>query len=150
MTNKRMKIYNKNITKFCLITFIVLTLIMVFVNDNIQDFIVSELILLFSTVSSWALHLDYNNNNNRVIVCSAIRLQLDPDNELIVKGVRHADCYRELKRQDIKASNYSYVEGFVDNYGKFLPRTSALSVARDAMQVRNTKGKSELYSEDLY
>lgn len=105
-----------------------------------------------------------------MIIAAALKVQLytGPElvdtKEVVIAGVRHADCYETLHElapqlfKSAKAESH-IVEGFVTNnpFNKFLNRREAYLEARVTRQIpisvivmKEAKGEKELYSEDLY
>lgn len=81
----------------------------------------------------------------RRVVCAAIR-----KDRLIIAGARH---YDSVMRAAIKSMNrpdlFKAEQGFIDQWGVFLSREEALSIARNAGQIEADSAKM-LFSEDLY
>ena len=76
---------------------------------------------------------------------------------IVVEGHRHADIIRTVinligKRTCKSGENCSgnSVEGFVTNENRFVDRTEALQIARDANQIISDTTFPQLYSEDIY
>lgn len=92
-----------------------------------------------------------------MLVCAAVKvIPNDGSREIIVHGVRHADCYFIIKRLNIHEP-FTEVEGFCDDEGKFYDRFEAFEYAINKHQMsKSTKwykedhGEKELFSEDLY
>jgi hypothetical protein len=92
--------------------------------------------------------------NHRLVVCAAVKYE---KSGLIVVGARHFDKLMNNIIDRLKDFNeYSEVpvQGFVDQFGKFMDRKDALQVAKDAGQLNVRRFKTwpedELFSEDLY
>lgn len=91
-----------------------------------------------------------------MLVCAAIKvIPNDGSREIIVHGVRHADCYFIIKR--LNMHDYTEVEGFCDDTGHFYDRSEAFMIAVSTKQLSQTTrwykedhGEKELFSEDLY
>lgn len=87
------------------------------------------------------------------IVCAANRLD-----ETIVLGARHFDSRMHATIQELRALGDERKwarseQGFIDQFGKWHDRESALIIADAADQVRVKTGganSKELFSEDLY
>lgn len=100
-----------------------------------------------------------------MIVCSAIKLYC-PNSKLgdiIICGLRHADCYEIFNRLDHElyrratADPDNVHEGFIDTNNNFLSREQAydhaIACGQIPAQLREDKanrGENILYSEDLY
>lgn len=91
-----------------------------------------------------------------MLVCAAIKvIPNNESREIIVHGVRHADCFFIVKR--LNMHDYTVVEGFCDDEGKFYDRFEAFEYALNNHQMsQSTKwykedhGEKQLFSEDLY
>lgn len=88
----------------------------------------------------------------RFVVCAANKY-----GDLIVAGARHHDKVmnsqlRAIPKEDRKQSKC--VQGFIDQYGTFMDRKEALTVAVEAGQINSRTTKTfptdRLFSEDLY
>ena len=87
------------------------------------------------------------------IVCAANRLD-----ETIVLGARHFDSrmhatIREMKALGDERKWARSEQGFIDQFGNWHDRETALMIAEAANQVRTKTGganSKELFSEDLY
>ena len=91
----------------------------------------------------------------RRVVCAALKLA----GGQIVVGARHYDCtiHEQLARckavgQETKMDT---LQGFIDQWGVFMSRTEAWTVALDAGQIirrcgGDTSDGGTLYSENLY
>lgn len=91
--------------------------------------------------------------SKRRVVCSAIRAE----DGTILTGIRHysKDMHESINnRVDGWKFHHRYDEdqGFVDQYGMYMTRKEAYSVAFYAGQIINEAacGNCELYSEGLY
>lgn len=85
----------------------------------------------------------------RRVVCAAIRAD---DGEILV-GIRHysTDMLRQIHARSDGEKFYhrqDQDQGFVDQYGEYMTRSEAMTVALAAGQVNQDTG--ELCSEDLY
>jgi hypothetical protein len=76
---------------------------------------------------------------------------------VVVEGHRHADIIRTVlnllgKRTCSNGENCSgeSVQGFTTNMNRFVNRSEAMQIARNANQVISDTTFKELYSEDLY
>ena len=92
----------------------------------------------------------------RRVVCAANRYECTLGGVLIFVGVRH---FCPLMRQNMQSWGDTIIrntetQGFVDQFGVFMDRKEALSVAKDAGQLNISRLKTwpddELFSEDLY
>lgn len=87
---------------------------------------------------------------DRRIVCAAV---LYPDGTMLV-GPRHFDnvMRKQYARYGIKDSESESVQGFVDQWGDFLTREDAHSVATQQGQIVRRVGgdNGRLFSENLY
>lgn len=92
----------------------------------------------------------------RVIVCAACRY-----GDLVICSARHHDPVMNAQIRLLKESDEvdiinqgEYEQGFIDQWGNFLNREDALTVAIAAGQVNVRRQKTfpdtELFSEDLY
>lgn len=89
----------------------------------------------------------------RHIVCAAIRFE-----KLIVTGVRHHDVFMNRQIDFYKAAGLIShdargMQGFVDQYGQFLNRVDAATIAvANHQQLRDARLEigGKLYSENLY
>lgn len=92
----------------------------------------------------------------RVVVCAAIKYD-----DIIITGARHYDpimCQQldlipKEKRQSIrKKGKPFYMQGFIDQWGNFMDRKEAATVALNSGQaLRNPDLNPDmLFSEDLY
>jgi hypothetical protein len=105
---------------------------------------------------------DSNKRNKPYVVCAAMLM----DDGHIVTGVRHfsPDMRATLRRlyprnwfmRLFGARPLGHLrvkeQGFVDQYGTFLSREIAYSIAKANKQFRRNSGSTmeELYSEDIY
>ncbi len=90
---------------------------------------------------------DYQKTPRR-IVCAAIR-----KNGYIITGVRHYDRLMRdhIRRAGGRVRRLRCEQGFVDQFGQFLGREEAWSIAEEQGQIRRDLGTSgTLYSEHLY
>lgn len=100
---------------------------------------------------------DYWKDNNiekpqQIVVCAACK-----KGSTIVAGARHFDS---VMRSQFKAMNEpipygkDWEQGFIDQFGEFLTRENAMTIAKAAGQKVDPKGcgysKTILYSEGLY
>lgn len=87
-----------------------------------------------------------------MIKIAAIKV-IKNNNEIIVSGKRHSDCYEILSRKyniPFASKNYYIEEGFLTNDDKFVDRYEAYLIAiKNNQLISNTTGPS-LYSEDIY
>lgn len=91
------------------------------------------------------------NTKQRVVVCAAIRRK----DGKIVCGARHYDAVMrgQILRGGKRPNKWlSAEQGFIDQFGVFMNRQEAWTVADTAGQVNYGRDYSEgtLYSEDLY
>lgn len=101
----------------------------------------------FGLPSEWKP--DYTLTPRRV-VCAAVR-----KGDRIITGARHFD---KIMRAQIKAAEGfdfwkggGVEQGFIDQFGDFMDRKTAWSVARDQDQIRQeVSAPGTLYSENLY
>ena len=89
-----------------------------------------------------------------MIICAALKVVI-PSEEIIISGLRHGDCYYQMRKMELK--DYTVIEGFVDNKGNFYDRVQAYNHACECCQLPMTvrwhkedTHENELYSEDLY
>lgn len=85
----------------------------------------------------------------RRVVCAAIR----DENGIIICGPRHFDHIMHVQIAAHPEGSWNLAEqGFVDQFGEWLTREEALTVALEAHQiVRRCGGDDcELFSENLY
>lgn len=88
----------------------------------------------------------------RFIVCAAM---INADG-LVIASPRHWDFVaHQTVRFHTGRFDHEAVEGFIDQFGKFLTRTEAWKVAEAAGQIRrrcggDTANHGTLYSENLY
>lgn len=89
-----------------------------------------------------------------VIVCAAIKFELNGIEAIVVPMVRHyspdgGDIITELNYvHDLKEQE----QGFITNFGRFVNRKEALQIAKQNDQIKYSIGyePEELYSEMLY
>lgn len=92
----------------------------------------------------------------RFVVCAACKY-----GDLIIAGARHYDLVMQSQlnllseKDELKYLNGAeVVEGFIDQYGKFMDRKEAFIVAKEAGQLnvrrRTPDDSEELFSECLY
>jgi hypothetical protein len=84
------------------------------------------------------------------IVCAAIV----NDEGIIIPSPRHFDrtCHALLEEADLSGRNCNWVQGFIDQHGKFHNRKEALIIAKTNNQITRPSEyeTDELYSENLY
>lgn len=88
-----------------------------------------------------------------MILCSAIKFHIDKTNkEVILCGLRHGDIFKQLEALGFEPhKGYKEIEqGFLTNSGRFLSRKEAYVAALKCGQLKNSKEKEELFSEDLW
>lgn len=85
----------------------------------------------------------------RRVVCAAVKI-----NDHIVCSARHYDplMLAQMNLIEEAYSGANVVQGFIDQFGIFLTREEAWSVAVDAKQINRRVGNDEgkLFSENLY
>lgn len=92
----------------------------------------------------------------RVVVCAACKYE-----DLIIAGARHFDSVMHSQLRALANAGISKeklgkppIQGFIDQFGKFMDRVEALEVAEKAGQLNTRRSKTnpttELFSEDLY
>lgn len=87
---------------------------------------------------------------NRRVVCAANRHM---DTDVIVLGARHFDSLMHKTIDMHGYKNHPFEQGFIDQWGIFMNRQEAYTVAKAANQIRRKTGNIDeptLYSEDLY
>lgn len=96
---------------------------------------------------------DKEKGKQRRVVCAALRAQ---SGELLL-GVRHysEDMISQINKRSDGPKFFCSSgdnQGFVDQYGKYMTRSEAYKVAKEAGQIINQKAcvGDELYSEGLY
>lgn len=79
------------------------------------------------------------------------------DKGIVVEGHRHADIIRTvvnlLGKRTVENGENSVgetIQGFVTNKNRFVDRSEAMDIARNANQIISDTTFRELYSEDLY
>lgn len=89
-----------------------------------------------------------------MIICAAIKDARTGD---VFCGVRHGDIYSQLRAASHQIPHDKAIEGFVDSRNNFYNRHEAFMWAMQigqlpatVIQYKQEKGKTELYSEDLY
>lgn len=92
-----------------------------------------------------------------MIVSAAVKIiATSNDNEVIIAGLRHCDCYNTLANLGLEPlRDYIFVnDGFIDHQGNFLDRRDAWKHACDCGQlpvnIVEYNISKELFSEDLY
>ncbi len=100
-----------------------------------------------------------------VIVCAACMFEHCRAGQIIIVGVRHWDVTMDktylAMKSDKMWNEYSkapdtgdYIQGFVDQYGKFYTREEAMLIVKESGQKfdpeRNGNPSDELFSEGLY
>ena len=88
-----------------------------------------------------------------MILASAIKFHIDKTNEdVVLCGLRHSDIFKQLKSLGFEPrEGYKEIsQGFITDKGKYLDRVDALSYALKYRQITDSKGKTELFSEDLW
>lgn len=90
------------------------------------------------------------NRKQRRVVCAALRLE-----GILVLGPRHYDLVMqdqfEILGNDKKWATAE--QGFIDQWGRFMTRSVAYIVAKEAGQILEKTGNpdsQELFSEDIY
>lgn len=78
------------------------------------------------------------------IICASA---IQTENGTTVTGVRHCDCFAELKKMNFVLGRREYVQGFVTNKGRFMNREDAMKFA--GLERKDLIG-SVLTSEDLW
>ncbi len=93
-------------------------------------------------------HLD--TTHPRFVVCAALR----NDAGHIICGARHFDplMHAQIRFREDRETWKVADQGFIDNFGTFMDRETAHTVATQAGQIRYRFGEDdkELYSENLY
>ena len=94
------------------------------------------------------------------IVCSAIRVAGIGRWDGLYLGLRHNDCFAEMKRFRDLVTNDDAVrvimlrfstQGFLTTKNRFVDREEAMQIAKSANQLIGNHGdKNKLYSEDIY
>ena len=94
-----------------------------------------------------------------MIVCSAVRVQIERNGkkiEVVVPGIRHADCWELLATFGYPMARDEDAEGFLNKQGLFLDRYDALELAKECGQLtetvkfyKNQLRDIVLYSEDI-
>lgn len=94
-----------------------------------------------------------------MIICAAVKFRIDTtDKDVILCGVRHADCFEQLANLGFKPKEgYKEIaQGFVTHTGEFLDRHMAWNHAIKCGQLAASIHSGwnpvpgELYSEDLW
>lgn len=89
-----------------------------------------------------------------VIVCAAIKFELNGIGDIVVPMVRHysPDGNRIIAEIEHKNVIEEKEQGFITNYGRFVDRKEALAIAKQNNQIKYSigYGPEELYSEMLY
>lgn len=88
-----------------------------------------------------------------MILCSAIKFHIDKTNkEVILCGLRHGDIFKQLEALGFEPhKGYKEIEqGFLTDFGIFLSRNQAYTVALKYGQLKHPKDNEELFSEDLW
>ncbi len=86
--------------------------------------------------------IDYDKK----IDCAAIKM---PDGR-VWTGKRHHHCFGTILQATGERARGG-IQGFITMAGRFVDRTEALKIAKEASQVPENAGRGgELYSEDLY
>lgn len=89
-----------------------------------------------------------------VIVCAAIKFELNNTYTIVVPMVRHysPDGHRIIAEIEHKNVIEEKEQGFITNYGRFVDRKEALTIAKQNNQIKYGIGyePEELYSEMLY
>ena len=88
-----------------------------------------------------------------MILASAVKFHVDKTNEdVVLCGLRHGDIFKQLKALGFEPhKGYEEIsQGFITDKGKYLDRIDALSYALKYKQITDAKGKTELFSEDLW
>jgi len=85
-----------------------------------------------------------------MIDSSAILIERQFNTFILIKGRRHADCFRKALIEGFPTSVYC-TQGFVTDQGEFLDREQAAIHALNCGQITELKyGGNILYSEDLW
>lgn len=94
-----------------------------------------------------------------MVVCSAIRVTVEKNGkplEVVVPGIRHADCRALLAALGYPMSYDEEAEGFLNKQGLFLDRYEACELAKECGQLTETVKSYKnqlhdilLYSEDI-
>ncbi len=87
----------------------------------------------------------------RVVVCAAIRSSQGK----IIAGARHYDSVMRplaFPNDERKGEWINCEQGFIDQFGVFMSREEAWTIAEAANQIKNIKAATVgcLFSEDLY
>lgn len=89
-----------------------------------------------------------------VIVCAAIKFELNGIETIVVPMVRHysIDCGDIITELDYIHNLKEQEQGFITNFGRFVNRKEALAIAKQNNQIKYGIGydPDELYSEMLY
>jgi hypothetical protein len=94
-----------------------------------------------------------------MIICAAIKLTMNniAGTELVVCGLRHADCLTVIQSLNSNWLNAKQIHGFINHKGEFLDRKEALAHALEIGQLSQTHidfqtehNVNEMFSEDLY
>lgn len=87
----------------------------------------------------------------RVVVCAANRARFTGE---VIIGIRHYDPFMRKQMEQCETYGDPVDQGFVDQFGVFMDRKEALSVAIAAGQINTRCPKTNpadiLFSEDLY
>lgn len=82
------------------------------------------------------------------VVCAAIKHK---ESGLIICGARHFDEVMVKLIQDREESWATADQGFIDQWGNFLTRQEAFTIAKRMEQIRDVPNiEGTLFSEDLY
>ena len=93
-----------------------------------------------------------------MIVCAAIKIK-NGTNDLVICGLRHANCVQTIIDLDLGLKLDKKIDGFIDHKGVFLDRKEAFKHALECGQINqhskwyredNNDNTEELFSEDLY
>ena len=72
------------------------------------------------------------------------------DQGWIFLGKCHADCFLQMRNVGVPEPQGSFNQGFVTNYGRFVPRNRAFDIAVKANQVSDFGGGHSLISGMLW
>lgn len=72
------------------------------------------------------------------------------DQGWIFLGMSHADCVLQMRNVGVPEPMGSFNQGFVTNYGRFVPRDRAWDIAMRADQISDYSGGHSLISEMLW
>lgn len=82
----------------------------------------------------------------RVVVCAANRI-----GDIILCGARHWDSVMQKQAEAMNLEGFNAEQGFIDQYGQFMDRKEAKTVAlASGQKLRDPNIRDECYSENLY